>query len=134
MTHVEITEDPIALEGNPHSTLCGGELRFLGIVRGREGEDTITGIHYSAYRPMAEQLLQAIAEEGRTRFGEHDLRLIHRIHFVAEAEASIVIEVRFAHSREAFEACQWYLDRVKTAVPIWKDPVFADAKPSTTEA
>lgn len=107
----------------------GAEVRFLGTVRDRENGRPITGIDYSAYLPMAEKMLAGLVEQGRREHGPHEVFIQHRLGFVAAAEPSILIRVRTKHSAEAFELCRWYLKEVKTRVPIWKRPVFADEMP-----
>ncbi len=89
-----------------------------------EAGETILGIDYSAYLPMAERMLADLMEEGRREFGPHEIFIQHRLGFVAAAEPSILIWVRSRHSAEAFDLCHWYLKKVKTQVPIWKQPIF----------
>ena len=101
----------------------GAEVRFLGVVRGTENTTPIRGIDYSAYEPMALHMMQQLRTEALALFGQHDLRLHHRLGFVAAEEPSIIIAVRTKHSAAAFEICQWYLAAVKKTVPIWKKMV-----------
>ncbi len=99
----------------------GAELRFLGIVRGTEGAASITGITYTAYGPMAQQLLETIIREMQALHGRHPIRIQHRLGFVAVGEPSIIITTAGKHSLETFARLQTYLHRVKTEVPIWKE-------------
>lgn len=103
----------------------GADVQFLGTVRGEEDGRTITGIEYSAYRPMADKELEKLCERGQREHGPHRVEIQHRLGFVAACEPSIIIRVKTRHSGEAFELCRWYLREVKTSVPIWKKPVFA---------
>jgi molybdopterin synthase catalytic subunit len=102
----------------------GAEVRFLGTVRGLEDNRLISGIDYSAYQPMAEKMLAELVESGRAAHGPHEVFIQHRLGFVAAEEPSILIRVRTKHSAAAFDLCRWYLQEVKTRVPIWKRPVF----------
>ncbi len=102
----------------------GAEVRFLGTVRGLEDNRLISGIDYSAYQPMAEKMLAELVESGRVAHGPHEVFIQHRLGFVAAEEPSILIRVRTKHSAAAFDLCRWYLQEVKTRVPIWKRPVF----------
>ena len=103
----------------------GAEVRFLGTVRGLEDGRPITGIDYSAYRPMADKLLAELIATARAEREPHEVFLQHRLGFVAAGEPSILIRVRTRHSAAAFDPCRWYLAEIKTRVPIWKKPVFA---------
>ncbi len=107
-----------------HSPQHGAELRFLGVVRGLEDGRLISGIRYSAYEAMALEKLGAIAAESASLFPGTLVRVQHRTGFVAAGEASLLISAASKHSAESFELCQWLLRRIKTEVPIWKEPVF----------
>lgn len=102
----------------------GAEVQFLGVVRGSEDGQAISGIDYSAYLPMAEKMLRELVERGSREHGPHRLFIQHRLGFVAAEMPSILIRVRTKHSAEAFDLCRWYLKEIKTSVPIWKRAVF----------
>lgn len=104
----------------------GAECQFLGTVRGEEDGKPITGIEYTAYRPMADRELEKLCERGQKEQGPHRVEIQHRLGFVANCEPSIVIRVKTKHSGLSFDLCRWYLKEIKTSVPIWKRPVFAD--------
>jgi molybdopterin synthase catalytic subunit len=123
-----LSEDPIEPSLTHFELGEGAEAQFLGVVRGREGEREITGIDYSADRPMAEKMLRELLAQGRRDHGAHRVFIQHRLGFVAAEQPSIVIQVRTKHSAEAFELCRWYLQEIKTRVPIWKQPVYVGAK------
>jgi molybdopterin synthase catalytic subunit len=99
----------------------GAEIRFLGIVRGTEAAATISAINYTAYLPMAEQVLQRIIIEMQALHGPHPVHIQHRLGVVAVGEPSIIITTAGKHSAETFARLQAYLHRVKTEVPIWKE-------------
>ena len=84
----------------------------------------ISGIDYKAYPPMAESKLVQLAQEGADKFEPHTLKLHHRLGFVPAAEPSVVICVSTPHSQAAFDICQFYLKRLKTELPIWKEIRF----------
>jgi molybdopterin synthase catalytic subunit len=102
----------------------GAGIVFHGVVRASEAGLPITGIDYSCYHSMANHSLRKMADQARRLFGNHDGSITHRIGFVAVGESAITIRVRSERSGRAFDACQWYLRRIKEDVPIWKSPVF----------
>lgn len=122
-----LSEDPIVPSSPVFQPEEGAEVQFLGTVRGREEGKDIRGIDYSVYRPMAEKVLAELLERGNREQGPHRVFIQHRLGFVAAEEPSIVVRVHTKHSAEAFDICRWYLKEVKTTVPIWKKPVFADS-------
>ena len=121
-----LSHDPIPDTTPAFAPGEGAEVRFLGTVRGIEDGRPITGIDYSAYLPMAEKMFAELIEHGTRDHGPHSVFIQHRLGFVAAEEPSILIRVRSKHSAESFDLCRWYLKEVKTRVPIWKRPVFAD--------
>lgn len=96
----------------------------MGVVRGEEKGQVIRGIEYSAYLPMAERMLRELTEQGAAEKGAHRVFIQHRLGYVAAEEPSIIIRVQTRHSAEAFDLCRWYLQEIKTRVPIWKRIVF----------
>ncbi len=118
-----LSTDPIVPDAPHFESEEGAEVQFLGTVRGSENGQTISGIDYSAYLPMAEKTLEELLARGQSEHGLHRAFIQHRLGFVAVEDASILIRVHTKHSAEAFAICQWYLKEVKTTVPIWKKPV-----------
>ncbi len=132
MTPVElsISESPI-IPASFGSGDWGAELRFLGIVRGTEADAKIAGIHYSAYLPMARQVLEKIALEMQQTHGPHPLQIHHRLGWVPVGEASLIITTAGRHSAETLARLQQYLHLIKTELPIWKE--FRDQTPEFSQ-
>jgi molybdopterin synthase catalytic subunit len=120
-----LSPDPIPDTTPAFGPGLGAEARFLGVVRELEDGRLLTGIEYSAYRPMADKLLAELIARARVEREPHEAFLQHRLGFVAAGEPSILIRVRTRHSAAAFDLCRWYLAEIKARVPIWKKPVFA---------
>lgn len=119
-----LSTDPIPQGATTFADGEGADVQFLGTVRGEEDGRRISGIEYSAYRPMADKELEKLCGRGQQEHGPHRVEIQHRLGFVPACEPSIVIRVKTRHSAEAFDLCRWYLREVKTSVPIWKKPVW----------
>jgi molybdopterin synthase catalytic subunit len=119
-----LSHEPIGLATPAFAAEEGAECQFLGVVRGEEDGRPITGIDYSAYRPMADRELEKLCVRAQQEQGPHRVEIQHRLGFVPECEPSIVIRVKTRHSAASFDLCRWYLKEIKTTVPIWKKPVF----------
>ncbi|MEZ5327167.1 MAG: molybdenum cofactor biosynthesis protein MoaE [Verrucomicrobiales bacterium] len=130
---VSLTDQPIPKVDPFGDERLGADLRFLGVVRGVESGQQISGIRYSAYPEMAERTLRKIVDEFQNAVGPHPVVIVHRLGFVAAGEASIVIALGQPHSAEAFDLLASYLRRIKEDVPIWKHPVFADGTTTATD-
>lgn len=109
------------------SSVHGADLRFHGVVRDTEDGRPISGIDYTAYRPMADRELEAVIAAMLAEHPAHRVAIHHRIGYVPAGEASLLIRVQTAHSAEAFDWSREYLRRIKTTVPVWKQVVYADA-------
>jgi molybdopterin converting factor subunit 1 len=117
-------------------TPAGGAIAtFVGMVRSEQkGALPLRALEYHAYEEMALSLMQEIRDRGIERFTLLDAVLMHRLGRVDLTEASIVVACVSAHRGEAFEACRWMVDTVKTDVPIWKKDVWADESSGWTLA
>jgi len=115
-----ISQDPVVPPDGFADGERGAELIFLGRVRGTEQGEPISGILYTCYEAMAQQELERIHAEVTAAHGRHDVIIHHRIGFVPNGEASLLIACGTRHSPEAFTLVQAYLRRIKESLPVWK--------------
>ena len=85
-------------------------------------------LEYDAYPEMAEQQMASIAAEVERRWHTGNVALVHRIGQLEIGECSVVVVVACPHRGEAFEACRYAIDTLKTTVPIWKKEVAEDGE------
>lgn len=104
----------------------GGIDVFIGTTRSHSGGKNVQALEYEAYEPMALRMMDEIEREARSKWNLHKVAMVHRIGRVGIGEASVVIAVSSVHRKEAFEACRYLIDRLKTVVPIWKREYFSD--------
>lgn len=117
---IEITEKPIEVWKVLQSVAdekAGGIVHFIGTVR---REKRLTGLFYECYPGMASFILSKICEEAKKRWPVEKISVMHRIGWIEVGEPSVVIAVSSAHRREAFEACQFAIDKIKETLPVWK--------------
>jgi molybdopterin synthase catalytic subunit len=96
----------------------GAVVSFTGLTRAADG--AVTQLELEAYPGFTEAEIGRIAEAARTRFGLHDLLIVHRLGAIAPGEAVVFVAVAAAHRREAFEAADHLMDYLKTRAPFWK--------------
>ena len=101
----------------------GAVVHFLGVVRGNERGQPISGLEYEAFGRMVEHQFNLLFDELAKRWPVASVRLVHRVGVVKANEPSLWVEVIAPHRAEAFAACQWLIDEMKRVVPIWKKPV-----------
>lgn len=118
--------DPAAVLAEVASHDSGAATLFVGTVRRVNDGRDVTGIDYTAYGPMAERELAAIAAEAATRYGTDRVVVEHRVGTLGLGEASIVIAVSHARRAAAMDAQRYVIEEVKRRVPVWKREHYAD--------
>ena len=96
----------------------GAVASFLGLARGEAG--AATALELEAYPEFTSAQIEAFVETARTRFHLHDASVVHRIGAIAPGEAIVLVLTAAAHRREAFEACDFLMDYLKSRAPLWK--------------
>jgi len=104
----------------------GATVIFEGIVRNNTRGRPTLYLDYEAYKPMAINEMERLAQAALEQFKVRDVRLIHRLGRLQIGETSVLIVVASAHRGAAFEACRWIIDTLKKTVPIWKKEYFDD--------
>ena len=125
---ISITREPIDLckilvDAKDRS--AGGTVLFIGSVRDHNEKGSVSEIYYEAYKEMAEEKIAEIEDEVRKRWNVRKFVAIHRIGNLRVGEPSVAVAVSSEHRKEAFEACKYGIDEIKTRVPIWKKEVSA---------
>lgn len=126
---VEITARPLPVPDIINSVIdesCGAVVSFIGTVRNESGGKEVTLLEYEAYPEMAQKKLTGICEEIKEKWGLARISIVHRIGRVKTGEAAVVIAVAAPHRKEAFEACEYAINRLKEVVPIWKKEYFRE--------
>jgi molybdopterin converting factor subunit 1 len=128
---IKVTREPldrdaiIAAVAHPEA---GGIVIFEGVVRNHARGKQIRYLEYDAYPEMAEEQFARIAAEVQERWGTSRIAIWHRFGRLEIGEASVIIVVATPHRAQAFEACRYAIDTLKTTVPIWKKEVAEDGE------
>ncbi len=99
-------------------TVTGAVAGFLGIARGEAGQPV--ALELEAYPGFTEQAIATFVETAIDRFGLQDAAVIHRIGPIAPGEPIVLVLTASPHRREAFEACDYLMDYLKSRAPFWK--------------
>lgn len=105
---------------------AGAVLTFCGVVRDHHAGQTVTGIDYHAYRPMAVRELDRIEAAARDRWPDIGIHIVHRIGQLEIGDASVFIAVSSPHREEGFAALRFAIEEIKRSVPIWKKELYPD--------
>jgi molybdopterin synthase catalytic subunit len=106
----------------------GAVASFLGLVRDiNEGEGVRT-LSLEHYPGMTEKSLEEIVAEAGTRWPLLDATVIHRVGTLSPTEPIVLVAVASGHRGEAFAACEFIMDYLKTRAPFWKKESTPDGE------
>jgi molybdopterin synthase catalytic subunit len=97
----------------------GAVASFVGQVR----EVPMTLEHYPG---MTENAIKRIVEEARTRWQVMDYTVIHRYGELQPNDQIVLVAIASSHRGDAFAACQFIMDYLKTEAPFWKKEHYPD--------
>ena len=106
----------------------GAVASFVGLVRADKGSTPGVGAGDTAvqamtlehYPGMTEKALAAIVVEARGRWQLFGVRVIHRVGKLLPGDRIVLVAVASAHRGDAFAACEFIMDYLKTRAPFWK--------------
>ncbi|MGA0608651.1 molybdenum cofactor biosynthesis protein MoaE [Caldimonas sp. KR1-144] len=102
----------------------GAVASFVGTVRTRsprpdEGQG-VSLLELEHYPGMTERAIEAMIDEAQRRFDVRGVRVIHRVGPLEPGAQIVLVVVSSAHRGEAFSACEFLMDYLKTQAPFWK--------------
>lgn len=98
---------------------------FTGAVRDHHEGRVVRAVTYDCFRPLAEKVLAAIAEEAASKFKAH-VAVAHRVGRLDVGEISVAIAAGSAHRGEAFAASREVIEQIKVRLPVWKKEHYVD--------
>jgi MoaE-MoaD fusion protein len=122
-----LSDEPLSIErvvGEVRDDEAGAIATFSGTTRISSRGRRVTRLEYEAYEGMAENVMQGIAHDLRTRYNVSNVAIHHRIGTVDIGETSVVIAVSAPHRADALAACRDAIDALKEQVPLWKKEVY----------
>jgi MoaE-MoaD fusion protein len=127
VTLVRLVREPIDVAALAGASPADGALcLFVGVVRNENQGQAVLRLEYEAYEEMALPLMEEIATETGRRFPVTAVRLVHRLGRLEVGETSVAVVVASPHRAEAFAACRFAIDTLKSKVPIWKKELYAE--------
>ena len=98
----------------------GAVASFIGTVRDVNDDAAVRTLTLEHYPGMTEKALEEIVAEAKRRFDVYEIGVIHRIGELAPTDPIVFVAVTSAHRGEAFDACRFVMDYLKTRAPFWK--------------
>ena len=124
---IHITSEPLNPEditNTVRKNSNGAVLTFLGTTRNFSEGRNVLYLEYEAYQPMAHNMLLQIKSEVNAHWNIEDMAIAYRIGHLDVGDISLIVAIGSPHRKEALEASEYAIDRIKQIVPIWKKEVF----------
>ena len=123
-------------EALKNSGSSGAIVTFVGLVRDFVGCGRSSHYMYLDHYPvMTEKVLTEIALQAKRKWQTHRIRIIHRVGELAIGDQIVFVGVSAGHRKQAFAACEFIIDFLKTQAPFWKkeDSQWVEANPDDSE-
>ena len=102
----------------------GAQAFFLGVVRDEHDGRAVSAVTYEAFAPLAEKILADIVGEAQTKWSAR-VAAAHRLGKLEVGQASVGIAAGAPHRAEAFEACRYVIEEIKSRLPVFKKEHYA---------
>ncbi len=103
--------------GNPK---IGAIASFVGVVRDLNDGASVATMTLEHYPGMTEKALDAIVAQAKSRWDLYDVLVVHRVGELKPTDQIVLVVTTSAHRGEAFAACEFVMDYLKTEAPFWK--------------
>ena len=114
----DVSRELAQLRGD--NAAVGAVAAFVGTVRDVNDDARVASMTLEHYPGMTEKALAAIVDEARSRWYIMDALVVHRVGALAPSDQIVLVGVTSAHRGEAFAACEFIVDYLKTRAPFWK--------------
>jgi molybdopterin synthase catalytic subunit len=104
-------------EGNPQ---VGAVAAFVGVVRDMNDGAAVADMILEHYPGMTEKAIAGIIDQAKARWNIFDVVVVHRVGRLKPTDQIVLVVVSSAHRGEAFAACEFVMDYLKTQAPFWK--------------
>jgi molybdopterin synthase catalytic subunit len=114
----DIANEIAALRGD--DARVGAVAAFVGLVRDVNVTTAVSTLTLEHYPGMTERALAGIVDDAKSRWSVYDVLVIHRVGELKPTDQIVLVVVTAAHRGEAFAACEFIMDYLKTRAPFWK--------------
>lgn len=98
----------------------GAVVCFVGYMRDFNAGEDVAGMYLEHYPGMTERALGSIVDEAYQRWALLKVQVIHRVGALEPGDPIVFVGTASAHRQDAFDACAFIMDYLKTRAPLWK--------------
>ncbi|MES9936255.1 MAG: molybdopterin synthase catalytic subunit MoaE [Sedimenticola sp.] len=133
MNRIKVQTEPFDIaqvqdELRADNPAIGAVVSFVGLMRDMNEGDQVATMTLEHYPGMTEKALEEIVQEADERWELMGIRVIHRVGELNPLDPIVIVAVASAHRGEAFQACEFVIDYLKTRAPFWKKEKTADGE------
>lgn len=104
----------------------GATAAFVGTMRDFNEGEQVTGMFLEHYPGMTERSLEAISRQASEKWELVDSLIVHRVGELHPGDPIVLVAAWSAHRKDAFEACRWLMEQLKSKAPLWKKEQLAE--------
>lgn len=101
----------------------GAVVHFWGLVRDQSEDENLIALELEHYPGMTEKALSDIAQKATQLWDIIDIAIVHRVGRLLPSDNIVLVVVVSAHRTQAFQACEFIMDYLKTRAPFWKKEI-----------
>ena len=118
--HADFDLSDVVAQLRAADAAVGAVAAFIGTVRDRNDGSGVSAMELEHYPGMTERAIETMIDEAHGRFDIRGARVIHRIGLLQPLDQIMMVAVTSAHRGQAFLACEFLMDYLKTQAPFWK--------------
>lgn len=133
MNQVRVQSEPLDINAIQHELRMadpgiGALVTFIGQMRDLNEGDAVATMTLEHYPGMTEKALEAIVQEADARWDLMGIQVVHRVGQMQPLDPIVLVAVASVHRGEAFQACEFIIDYLKTRAPFWKKESTAEGE------
>jgi len=98
----------------------GAVASFVGLCRDVNDGETVSALRLEHYPGMTEKAITAIVDEAASRWNIVETTVVHRVGALEPLDQIVLVITAGEHRGDAFAACEFIMDYLKTRAPFWK--------------
>ncbi len=106
----------------------GALVSFVGMLRDMNNGRIVREMVLEHYPGMTEKVLWQLLEQARLRWSLNGARIIHRVGSLQPQDAIVLVATSSTHRGDAFRACEFLIDALKTQAPFWKREITPEGQ------
>ncbi|WP_404367588.1 molybdenum cofactor biosynthesis protein MoaE [Marinobacter sp.] len=109
-------------------TCTGAIATFTGLVRDFGDQAGVEGLYLEHYPGMTEKVIEDLVTDASKRWDIGAARIVHRVGHLRLGDQIVFVGISSSHRSDAFAACEFIMDALKTSAPFWKKEITSEGE------